>query len=116
MLKPLKLSIRNWDVIDLETVRGSSNFRKAATGMEAGTGDGEREKLKFFPIRKLQVMNCEALSIFLLDFGSRLENSRESTVESRERDTCDQKGVCGKARLAAYRSEEFRGTSYRLEL
>ena len=59
-----ELSIRNWDVIDLETIRGISNFWKAATGMEAARRDGEREKLKFFPIRKSQVANCEALGIF----------------------------------------------------
>ena len=59
-----KLSIRNLDVIDFGPVRGISNFLKGAWGMEAGAGDGVREVLKLFPIRKSQVVDCEALSIF----------------------------------------------------
>ena len=51
-------------MIDLETVRVVSNFLKGATWMEAGTGDGEREILKFVPIRKLQVASFERLRIF----------------------------------------------------
>ena len=59
-----RLSIRNWDVIDFATVRESSDFCNAGTGMEAGAGDGVHEVLKLFPIRKLQVVNFEALRIF----------------------------------------------------
>ena len=59
-----KLSIRNWDVIDLGLVRGISNFFESEMVMGAGARDGEREKLKLFPIRKLQVVNFEAFGIF----------------------------------------------------
>ena len=59
-----KLSIGNWDVIDLGRVREISNFLTRGRGMEARAGDGEREILKLFPIRRLQVVNCEGLGIF----------------------------------------------------
>ena len=59
-----KLSIRDWDVVDLGRVSEKSNNLQAGRGMESGEGDGERKILKFLPIRKLQVVNCEALRIF----------------------------------------------------
>ena len=59
-----ELSIRNLDVIDLGRVSGSSNFLEMGSGMEDARRDGEREKLKFFPIRKLYVVNCEGLRVF----------------------------------------------------
>ena len=59
-----KLSIRNLDVVDFMTVNGISNFRKAGGNSGSEAGNWERKVLKFFPIRKLQALNCEALSIF----------------------------------------------------
>ena len=58
-----KLSIRDWDVIDLGRVREISNFLTRGRGMEARAGDGEREILKLFPIRRLQVVSCDGLRI-----------------------------------------------------
>ena len=58
-----KLSIRNWDVIDFGRVSEKTNNLEAAREMEAVAGGGVGEVLKFFPIRKLQVANCEALRI-----------------------------------------------------
>ena len=63
-LKPFQLSIRNWDVSDSGAVSEISNFCRVGVGMERATEDGECKILKFVPIRKLQVANCEALSIF----------------------------------------------------
>ena len=59
-----KLSIRNSDVIDFGAVSGSSNSLETRGGTGAAAGDGVREKLKLFPIRKLQVLMFVTVRIF----------------------------------------------------